>query len=75
MKMKQTELSDHLMDVFLDLKNMSLEHERHKEAMEHAKTLAIVAEKLIANGALVLSACRTSENAARSVKLPLMFTE
>jgi hypothetical protein len=71
--MKQAELSDHLMDVFLDLKNMSLKHEDHKEAMEHAKTLSIVAEKIIANGALVLSACRVSENAARSVKMPALL--
>jgi hypothetical protein len=51
MKINQAELSHHLMDVFLDLKNMSLKHEDHKDAMEHAKTLSIIAEKISQRGA------------------------
>jgi hypothetical protein len=74
--MTQSDLSEHLFDVFLTLKDKSLEGEKLTEEIARSKALTEVASQMIANGALVLSACKMSENVARNIKLPpLLVTD
>jgi hypothetical protein len=73
--LKQSDLSEELFDQFLRLKNSTLKGEELAEEISKARLLNETAAQMIANGALVLSACRMAESASRSVKMPLLLSE
>jgi hypothetical protein len=75
MAIKQAELSEHLFEELLSLKNKELTGEKLNEEIARSKAIVDVAAQMIANGALVLSACRVAETASRTIKLPLLLMD
>jgi hypothetical protein len=74
MSNKQTDLTDYLFEQLQYLKDRKLSGEKLVEEITRSKAIVEVSGQIIANGALLLSACRISETASRNVKLPLILT-
>jgi hypothetical protein len=75
MAKKQIELTDHLFDVLLDLKNKELTGEKLNEEIARSKAIIEVAGQIIANGALIANACRMASTASNNMRLPLLLTD
>jgi hypothetical protein len=75
MARKQSELTEELFDQISRLKDRSLAGEKLREEIERSKVINETAMQIVANGALILSACRVSESASRKVNLPLLLSE
>jgi hypothetical protein len=74
-KPKQTDLSEDLFRQLHRLLDSDLTGEKLTEEIARSKAAAEMSAQIIANGALVLSACRMAESASRSVKMPLLLSE
>jgi hypothetical protein len=72
---KLTDLNDVLFDQLNRLQKEEMAGEKLNEEVVRAKTSVEVAQQIIANGALILNACRTSESMSHTLKLPVMLTE
>jgi hypothetical protein len=72
---KLTDLNDRLFSQFDYLEDRNLSGEKLNEEIARSKAAVDVAQAIIANGALILSACRISDNASRALKLPVMLTD
>jgi hypothetical protein len=74
MAKKQTELTERLFDLIEHLEDRSLTGEKLTEEIARSKAITEAAGQIVANGALILSACRISETASRKVNLPLLLS-
>jgi hypothetical protein len=75
MAVKQTELSEVLFTQLYRLQDEKLCGEKLKEEIDRSKESVNVAMALIANGSLVLNACKVSEISSRSLKLPVLLSD
>jgi hypothetical protein len=75
MAQKQADLTELLFKQMEYLQDRELSGEKLNEEISRSKAVAEVAGQIIANGALILNACRVSETASRAVKLPLLLAE
>jgi hypothetical protein len=74
-KPKQTDLSEDLFRQLHRLLDSDLTGEKLHEEVMRSNAASNMASQIIANGALVLSACRMAESASRKVKMPLLLSE
>jgi hypothetical protein len=72
---KQTDLTNYLFRELERLEETELEGERLTKEIERAKAQVDVAMAIVANGTLILNACRLSETASRAVNLPLLLKD
>jgi hypothetical protein len=75
MAVKQTDLSERLFRQLDRLMDSGLSGEKLRDEVARSNAVSSMAAQLVANGALVLSACRMAESASRKVKMPLLLSE
>jgi hypothetical protein len=72
---KLSDLNEILFSQLSRLQDEKLIGEKLTEEIGRSKASVEVAQQVIANGALILSACRVSDSMSHSLKLPGLLTE
>jgi hypothetical protein len=72
---KLTDLSDILFAQLNRIEDERLTGEKLNEEISRSKAAVDVAQAIIADGALILNACKASDCASHALKLPAMLTD
>jgi hypothetical protein len=72
---KLSDLNDILFSQLNRLEDEKLDGEKLNQEIFRSKAAVEVAQQIIANGALILNACRIADSASHSLKLPVMLTD